>query len=310
MFSAKVIADSVGPHDVRATTIQATYPRFIHSEVLTHRDRARNSASSRAIPWKAKAKDRLTIAEISKIGGMLTGEADALGTYEYYIPKCMYSMIMRNPVIPLSFDVEQRGMQSGESVAKQDECVLQWIAGRNAAVRCADELASMGVHKSLVNRVVEPWMWITVVMTATTWDNFFKLRIHPAAEKHFNHVAVMIRDAINASKPRLLGVDEWHLPFVDDSERYLSIYDLKRISAGRCARVSYLTHDGRRDLSADIALAERLINPGDGVMHASPFEHQLQCLSYGTVSIGCFKGWRSFRWKLENETWTERYHKQ
>lgn len=298
MFSAKVIADSIGSHGVRATTIEATYPRFIHSEVLTHRDRARNSASSRAIPWKVKAKDLKTLQEIDVIKGVPIAPS---GPKYHYVPKCMYSMIQRGPVIPLSFDAEQRGMQSGDAVPDQERCREIWLDARNKALAAADSLASMGVHKSLVNRIVEPWMWITVVMTATTWKNFFRLRIHRSAEKHFNRIATMIRDAIDSSEPRLLKVGEWHLPYIDSIDKDLNIDLLKQISAGRCARVSYLTHDGKRDPMADIKLFEKLINSGDGVMHASPLEHQLECLEDGQARCGCFKGWKSFRSEFADE---------
>jgi hypothetical protein len=44
---------------------------------------------------------------------------------------------------------------------------------------------------------------------------------------------------------------------------------MAQISAGRCARVSYLTHEGRRDPVADIELCERLLQAG----HMSPAEH-------------------------------------
>ncbi|HEV2643681.1 MAG TPA: hypothetical protein VGT98_13280, partial [Candidatus Elarobacter sp.] len=49
-FSARVLLDSVSPAGVRLTTMEARYPRFIHSEVMTHRVFSRNSSSSRAVP--------------------------------------------------------------------------------------------------------------------------------------------------------------------------------------------------------------------------------------------------------------------
>ena len=55
-IEAKIIADSINPQGDRITTFLLTYPRFIHSELLTHRVFSRNSASSRAIPFEKMVK--------------------------------------------------------------------------------------------------------------------------------------------------------------------------------------------------------------------------------------------------------------
>ena len=51
-ISAEIIADSINTFGDRITTYLLTYPRFIHAELMTHRMFSRNSASSRAIPFK------------------------------------------------------------------------------------------------------------------------------------------------------------------------------------------------------------------------------------------------------------------
>src|SRR5689334_12194909 len=130
-FYAKVILDSMAPCGKRLTTIEARYPRFIHSEILTHRDRARNSASSRAIPW----------------------------------PKMM-AAIMEQPAIPIRWGSEQKGMQTGGEIDDPEVAERIWLRARDNAVQSARDLAELGVHKSIVNRLTEPFMWITVVMTA------------------------------------------------------------------------------------------------------------------------------------------------
>jgi len=48
-MTAKIIQDSRSGSN-RITTFELEYPRFIHAELLTHRQFSRNSASSRAIP--------------------------------------------------------------------------------------------------------------------------------------------------------------------------------------------------------------------------------------------------------------------
>ena len=84
--------------------------------------------------------------------------------------------------------------------------------------------------------------------------------------------------ALDMSDPQILTFGEWHLPFVTADE--ISEYglsdcngELRYISAARCARTSYKTHDGRvSTLEEDIALGERLTKSRP--FHASPFEHQ------------------------------------
>lgn len=189
-YEVKIIADSVAPCGKRLTTLTATYPRFIHAEIMTHRDRARNAASSRAIPW-SKMRDA----------------------------------ILTNPVVPLIFGSEQRGMQTGGEIDNPSQAHHRWMEARDKALAQADALHALGVHKSLVNRIVEPWMWITVVMSATEWANFFRLRCHPDAEIHFQKIAGMMRDALAGSIPVSLGYGVWHLPFVRGNDLEILFQD-------------------------------------------------------------------------------------
>lgn len=306
-FETKVILDSISPAGARLTTITATYPRFIHSEILTHRDRARNSASSRAIPFPT-----------------------------------MSERIDADPVIPLQWPGEQSGMQGGDEIPEylrplaraiwlraladaqkhakalhnigltaQNECMEQAYLDHDEArglqaVDITDAAeAAIKVHKSIPNRIVEPWMWITVVMTATEWKNFFRLRCHPDAEIHFQKIAGMIRDALDASLP----VERMHhLPFVigyDENELDIAGFDLRQkyeISTARCARVSYLTHEQIRDPKKDVGLFERLVQ-GSGFGHFSPHEHPAGAHGNRFHRSGPFVGWDQFRkqFPLENE---------
>lgn len=271
-FYCKVILDSLAPCGKRLTTVEIRYPRFIHSEILTHRDRARNSASSRAIPW----------------------------------PKMMAS-ITENPVIPIRWGSEQKGMQTGGEVdtERQEAANQIWLEARDNAVKSAAQLAMIGVHKSLCNRLTEPFMWITVVMTATEWANFFRLRCHPDAEIHFQKIAGLILDGLGASEPRSLDAGAWHRPYLDNIDLdLLTAFDdsqLNRISAARCARVSYLTQQGERDPNLDLDLFSRL-SQGSGFGHYSPYEHVAQALNQEQRS-GPFIGWHQFRkeFALENQ---------
>ena len=345
-FAAKVVLDSISPFDKRLITVEATYPRFVHAEVLTHRDRERNSASSRAIPW---------VSWRPKFAGESEAEYimnKAAGGIEMLHDKCMKGMILRDPVVPLKFGMEQRGMQKGQDIPAHLEILAQhlWLMGRDYMVDIADMLHNIGetfdrvqsgklklpgfqpsepqhpdwssvkIHKSLANRLTEPWMWITVVMTATEWNNFFRLRCHPAAEQHFFKIANMIRDEIRVSIPKRLNFGEVHAPYVTEVEQeeiaqkyYCGDFGpgfdgpefaIQAISTGRCARVSYLTHDGKRDYMKDIELYNTLLkppgDPDEDIMHASPFGH-VAVPGAADLRSGPFIGWKQFRKLFPNE---------
>lgn len=263
-ISCKIVADSTSPCGKRLTTIEARYPRFIHSEIMTHRDRARNAASSRAIPW----------------------------------PKMM-AAITEDPVIPIRFGSEQKGMQTGGEIETPELAKEIWLKARDNAVSSAQALAELGVHKSICNRITEPWMWITVVMTATEWKNFFRLRCHPDAEIHFQELACKIRDALAISAPQRKCVGEWHLPYTVPSDFEYDIEIVKMASVARCARVSYLTHDGVPSVAKDVALFNKLVN-GSGFGHWSPMEHVARALK-SPMRSGPFVGWHQFRKEFPQE---------
>ncbi len=265
MFQSKVVLDSVNNHGNRLTTLELTYPRIIHSEVLTHRDRARNSASSRAIPYSK-----------------------------------MRANILENPFIPVKFGSKQAGMQMGEGDVPQEDAQRIWLAARDKAVKSADLLDAIGVHKSIVNRITEPWMWITVIMTATEWKNFLRLRDHPDAEIHIQIVAKGVRSCLDTSQPVIRNKGEWHLPYIHPYE--VELYPpeiLCKMSVARCARVSYLTHDGQHNYKKDLELYEKLVQ-GSGFGHWSPHEHVCEAGGVG-VHSGPFKGWYQFRKKFAQE---------
>jgi thymidylate synthase ThyX len=268
MISAKILADSIAPSGKRLITFECTYPRAIHSEIMTHRMLSKNSASSRAIPT-AKLIQR----------------------------------IVDDPWIPSYIGANQKGMQAGEALSAEERVVAEriWLEAREAAVGYARELLGRGIHKQVINRLLEPWMHITVIISATERENFYALRRHEMAEPHFHELADKMWEAEEASQPRVLSVGEWHLPLVhfdDEIDRALSLTDLIKVSVGRCARVSYLTHDGRRDPKEDIVLHDRLLLQRP--LHASPAEHVAQALAEPTPS-GNFVGWQQYRKTLAFE---------
>lgn len=267
-ISARVLADSLSPCGARLTTYELTYPLIIHNELMTHRLCSRNTASSRAIP-----------------------------------PEKLISRILENPFTPLYIGANQKGMQAGEELSPEAlERVRDiWEDARVSAVDCAQGLLAEGAHKQVVNRLLNPFMYTTAVFSATSWDNWDGLRDHPDAEPHFQDLARKMKVARAASTPRELRAGEWHLPLVSEEdwkrarlmeqsphpypdsamsfqERHRLSSILIKVSVGRCARVSYLTHDGKRDLQADIDLHDRLVVQQPA--HASPAEHVAQALDW------------------------------
>ncbi|HSR94094.1 MAG TPA: FAD-dependent thymidylate synthase, partial [Solirubrobacterales bacterium] len=184
------------------------------------------------------------------------------------------------------------------------EDLLEALAQVEEAIRDrAQPDTWLNVHKQVANRLLEPFMWHTVIVTATEWDNFWNLRCHPDAQPEIRLIAETMRAAAEASDPVELDLGEWHLPLVgpEDREQVASIEDLIKISAGRCARVSYLTHAGKRDPDADIELHDRLLESG----HMSPLEHPARPLTPAEIEVGewagNFRGWRSYRKGISGE---------
>lgn len=257
MYNAQVIADSIGTaHRIRITTLTVTMPRFILAEFNTHRMLSRNAASSRAIP----------------IGRQIEA-------------------VVHSPFTPSRWGSNQRGMQAGGEIEDTVRASAIWLEARDAAMRAAAELFSLGVHKQLANRLLEPFLWTTVVVTATNWENFFHLRTRDDVQPEFRTVALLMQDALAESEPGRLEPLQWHLPFVGEDERAsLSQFTAAGISAARCARVSYLTHERERNTPRDLSLVDKLITNG----HMSPFEHPAQCL-HVPARWGNFVGWKQYR---------------
>lgn len=240
-FDAKILKDSISPDGVRLTTFEVTFPRIVLAEFNTHRQFSRNSASSRAIPVEK-----------------------------------MLQRVREDPYIPSSWGKNQKGMQAGEELDQNTrwQAEERWRMARDAAVVNARMLLDLGVHKQLTNRLLEPFMWHTVIVTATEWSNFFHLRNNPLAHPEIQIPARMMQELYEKSETKLLGYGAWHLPLVPEFDegdgRVDNSIDWRKVSVARCARVSYLTHDGKRDVEADLTMHDdRLLAPG----HMSPFEH-------------------------------------
>jgi thymidylate synthase ThyX len=249
--------------------MEVRYPRFIHSEMMTHRVFSRNAASSRAIPIKK-----------------------------------MIEAVRTDPALPVYWGRNQSGMSAREAVAPDVEARAkdEWHAALADALRHAETLSDseINLHKQLVNRLLEPFAWITVIITATDWANFFTQRCHEDAQPEIKHIADLMLAAYRASEPDQVGLGHWHTPLIAEDERTLPEETLCQLSVARCARVSYLTHDGRRDRDKDLELYARLLGGGANG-HWSPFEHVATPFPDATSRSANFAGWEQYRKRFPDE---------
>jgi thymidylate synthase ThyX len=271
IITAKVIEDSRSySTGVRLTTLQLQYPRFIHAEFMTHRVFSRNASSSRAIP-------------VAKV----------------------IEQVRTNPAMPIHWGKNQAGMQAKEEMTGQalETMMRAWQQAAREAAATAEFMEKHGLHKQVANRILEPFQYMHVIVTATEWQNFFELRAHPDAQPEIHALALTMKAAIKQSEPKTLNDGEWHLPYVRLEERlrfFGDVETLLKISAARCARVSYLTHDGKEPvIEKDLELYDRLV--GSRPLHASPIEHQATPMGEGSEDLwsGNFRGWTQHRQIVE-----------
>ncbi len=326
-YRAEVVADSISPEEIRLTSVEVTMARFVLAELNTHRMFSRNSASSRAIPVEKQLL-----------------------------------RILKKPYLPQEWGQNATGMSSKESLSAEETEVANriWLTARDCMAAYSnrlsggtenvkspelqdilrdndlnkdygeDTLEDSRVHKQFVNRLLEPFMYHTVLITATEWDNFFALRINEAAQPEIRRAAELIKRAIDESLPRETDYDEWHMPYIDASlHRIFKPESLKKVSTARAARLSYLNQQKHQQsltegkpieeiIDEDIRLHNRLVTSG----HMSPLEHvatpftksDWQTINRLKMMIstnhylndqlefhGNFKGWHQYRKDMPHE---------
>jgi thymidylate synthase ThyX len=299
---ADVLLDSVNEATGdRLTTFKLIYPRMVHSEFNTVRLFSRNAASSRAIP-----------------------------------PRKLIEEVSNNPAMPAQWGTMKAGMQAGPPLTGDAARAAEdwWRRGADFAVTHAREGLELGLHKQVVNRWLETPGHITVLVTASEFANFFRLRAHPDADPTFIVLAFRMLRAYLGSNPQTLRPGEWHIPFGDRMPkrvrgggellrvcedcagdgrwmdgrasrfhdcgcRELLLEERLKIAAARAARLSYLTFEGLLDLRKDFALHDDLMVKG----HWSPFEHSARALVAGEAAHSNFRGFQQYRELVDTTTW-------
>lgn len=282
MYAAKILADSIAvgaerEPDVRLTTMEVTFPRFILAEFNTHRVFSRNSASSRAIPVEKR------IAQVRE-----------------------------NPFVPEAFTKNKKGMQADDVLDRIDADFARaiWLDAAEEAAKKAEALMEYGVHKQHANRILEPYAWHTVVVSATEWQNFFNLRTHKAAQPEMQITAKLMLATYEASMPHVVQPDDWHLPYTTEEEREADIALAIKMSVVRCAAVSFERQYTERTREQ----IEQRHDEMRKLAHWSPFEHQARVITDGEAwgqylghdFIGNFRNpWEQYRKHFRDEAvWT------
>jgi hypothetical protein len=333
-ISAKIIADSVSPDGKRMTTIQMRYPRFIHAESLTHR----------LLAEQPSYYDDIIIPD----GLMYDPNLSRNARSSRAVPiEKMIAEVMENPVVPIHWGAAQKGMQAyaendamvdiGRMLGFADRVNVTneqaWLMGRDMMVHLVQGFADAGYAKQVANRLLEPWLHIDTLVSATEWTNFLALRDHHAAEPHIQKLAQEVKLAMEISTPVLLRPGEWHLPYVEYDERSdiiewakqnkeeaknnifaavdYAVEISRKLSVARCARISYTPFDGNGSIEKELERYDLLV--GSIPLHASPAEHQAtpdifvqhpgwpgKDWEYPDLH-GNLEGWIQFRKQLPNE---------
>jgi len=261
MIKAKVLCDSINENGNRLTTFEIEVPRLVWAEFMTHRQFSRNAASSRAIPFD-KMLEQLDGVP-SRFGAAQKGMQD---NGENHTKK-----------IQIDGDVSFRHLSPEEG----------WNEAKKLTIEYSKAFKEAGYHKQIYNRLTEPFQMIKAIVSATEYNNFFWLRDDVMADPTIAELARKMKEAYDSSTPQLLKAGEWHLPYVDisfDNDgkfiyyieerlvdcRVLTLDQAIKVSAARCAAVSYRNED--YDLEKCLQLYERLV--GDERKHSSALEHQ------------------------------------
>lgn len=304
-IKVKVICDSISEQGIRITTFEVEAPRIILAEINTHKAISKNCSSTRAITL-SKAIEQ----------------------------------VQENGFEPLYWGKKKTGMSATEEIEFKEIAKSILLRAKDSAinhVKMLDE--SCELHKQITGRLLEPFQMVKQVLTATDWDNFFNLRIHPDAQPEILMLAYKMYKAMEDSSPYNLKEGEWHLPYVnivwnskgdiaycDGGFDVISLEQAIKISAASCAAVSYRTEGMTLDKADKIF--DMLIKAE--VLHASPFEHlatpvkpkynelgyvRVNCIGYqswqegvthmnnqGQLCSGNLRGWIQYRHLLPNNT--------
>lgn len=253
------------------TVVMPQMPKALQAELRTHRsariDETTNQShySSRAIPIEKalkQVKENPFIFELTAYAKGMNGD---------------------------TLDIEVR--QQAENL------ILEL---RDKAVKTVEQLQKLGIAKQDANRYIEPWMVGGCIITFSNraLKHFLNLRTKEGVQPNMRRHALELELLLKNVEPQLLEPGEWHIPYSDkwiDRDR-LTLEQILKISAARCARISYQNFDGDFAPEKDYALFDKLMNCEP--RHATPAEHQAKALK-DSLQCDTLTGFASQRYLIE-----------
>jgi len=304
LTSAQIITDSITPYGptTRLTSIYVVFPKMILGERNRHRGFSLSDRSSRAVP-----------------------------------PEKLIQEVRNDPAMPAKFRRRTKGMGGGEELTGEELSKAKdtWVISADEACISAEDLLKHDLAKEIINRPLDPYIRMHSLMTATrdVWLNFFGLRLDSGADPTIQVLAQKCFEAYKQSTPQTLHPGQWHLPFINENDwailnegkpipecgpGFVINHPALRLSAARCAHLSYNDLETGQRMTIDRALTiyDKLV--GSQPIHASPLEHQATPDKwYGYKNIydhvngrgfwenphqhGNLHGWRQFRKMIPNE---------
>jgi thymidylate synthase ThyX len=316
-MKCEIIADSINPKGKRLTTYVLEYQRFVHAEMLTHRVFSKNAASSRAIPIEKMIQQVIDNPAMPVWWGK---NQSGMFAKEELQPNTNVSFRAWGKVHSIDEDGNS-GSTYHSHMGDLEFSKQIWLEARDSAITYVRQLAEIGLHKQIANRILEPWFNIRIILSGTEFENFFALRAHPDAQPEIQALAYKMLEEYNKSEPKKLNAGEWHIPFGDSidirrlidetlvakhGEKWWEKMDgdvitdeaMRKIAIARCARISYFNYEGKDDYAADIILCDRLF--GSIPRHLSPTEHVAQAQDDDKF-IGNFAGFKQYRYMFDDQ---------
>ena len=229
MSDVKILAKSRNTltGNIITTFELSRFPKFLLAQLGTHRRLSKSAESSRARSTKS-----------------------------------VIQQVLDDPYVP-AWTRNKPGM-SGESDYLDyeiDRLNDRQLNLRDNVVNFVQSLAKQyNPHKQNLNRFLEPWMRVSVIVTGTEWNNFFELRTHHTCQDDFRNYAIDMENIYNATPSNDLTYGNWHLPYRD-----LSI----QCNVAKVASVSYANHNKEKTMSQLCDLHDQLWAD----KHLVPFEH-------------------------------------
>lgn len=270
------------------------------------------------------------ISAISYVGERETYDIEVDGKYHNFLANGIvvhnsraipFDKIMKvieeDPFYPIAYQKHHKGMQGKEYFTDESDianCEYMWSCAIESALAVAEDMYKNGLTKQLINRIVEPYAWVTQLCTGTreSFENLFRLRcpIYPGgckswkelcdldsnytmeastleklkvnkgqAEIHFMDLAEKMYDALNESEPIELKSGEWHIPFSNEPcfTPEMSLMDKIVLSCAMIARTSYTKIGDSQNISLETA--RNIFEKCKKERHDSIFEHAGRCMT-------------------------------